>query len=509
MYHKGLTNRKWMIAALGAALVILGARAADALTPEQKCHSAIIKFSRLYEDKRINAVNKCEQNNLKGINVPALDCPTGDVLALDKIGKALALLDKQIATNCCGKDKTCGAGTGDDADLALSAIGWSGLANRCVGGTLDGNKCSIASDCPGGGTCSPADFCPSLENNAACGSIALANPGDITDCVACTGNLATDQSLSFSYDSLKAPGADKPAELCKREMTKATLFYRKSRSFLRICSDKVAKGTLTGPCPDVDTAAKLQNEETKLLSAIAKKCGGADKAFGGGDDLALDLVGAPISCPGLDAPGATPNCNQQLVTVQDWAECLACLNDYKVACADDLAARNAGAYDAECNANCGNGKIDAGETCDDGNVVDGDACPATCAIASCTPSGGQVTVNVNFTAPEPIAGVVVYIDYAEGEVRIPGSGSQQQVQDRIFLQTGDFFTPNDLNYALQVVHFDSSTAAFSGSQLFQIEFDTCTGASVADGDFSCRVLSASSDGTPVDVAGATCTVDVP
>lgn len=28
--------------------------------------------------------------------------------------------------------------------------------------------------------------------------------------------------------------------------------------------------------------------------------------------------------------------------------------------------------------NCGNGAVDAGETCDDGNVTDGDGCSATC-----------------------------------------------------------------------------------------------------------------------------------
>src|SRR5262249_36369819 len=33
---------------------------------------------------------------------------------------------------------------------------------------------------------------------------------------------------------------------------------------------------------------------------------------------------------------------------------------------------------------CGNGFLDPGETCDDGNTVDGDACPANCVIQSCT-----------------------------------------------------------------------------------------------------------------------------
>ena len=33
--------------------------------------------------------------------------------------------------------------------------------------------------------------------------------------------------------------------------------------------------------------------------------------------------------------------------------------------------------------NCGNGVIDAGETCDDGNLSDSDACLSTCVVATC------------------------------------------------------------------------------------------------------------------------------
>jgi cysteine-rich repeat protein len=505
MYHKGFENRKQIVAgAVGVAVLLLGAGGAQAaLTAAQKCHSAIIKASRLYEDTRINALDKCEQDNLKGKNDPPLDCPTGDPVADGKIVKALAKLESTIAKACCGADKTCG----NADDQVLADIGWAGLANRCAGGSRDGDECSSAADCPSG-ACSPADFCPSLENDSACDSIAIADPGDIADCLACTGDLATGESIALSYDSLKAKGSNKPAELCKREAQRATLFYRKTRNLLRVCADKVAKGAIVGPCPDTTTAAKIQNEQSKLLAAVAKKCGGADKAFGGGDDLALDLFGAPVSCPGLDAPGAAPNCSQPLSTVQDWAECLVCVNGYQVACTNDLASRNLPSYAAECNADCGNGKIDAGESCDDGNVVDGDGCPATCAIGACTPTGGTATVNVNYTTPEDIAGVTVYIEYPESEVRIPGQGNQQSVQDRIFLATGDFFNPNDLNYALQLVQIDSSSLPFVGTQLLQIQFDTCTGVSLGGGDFSCRVLSASSPSS-AEVAGATCTVEVP
>src|SRR5262249_18055521 len=34
---------------------------------------------------------------------------------------------------------------------------------------------------------------------------------------------------------------------------------------------------------------------------------------------------------------------------------------------------------------CGNGIVDPGETCDDGNTLDGDNCPSSCVIQTCSP----------------------------------------------------------------------------------------------------------------------------
>jgi cysteine-rich repeat protein len=500
---------------LAVAAALLGGVAAEAqLTPEQKCQSAVLTFSANYERARIRAIDKCEQDNLKGKNSPPLVCPDGDAKAMLKISKALAKMEKLISVKCCGKDKTCGAGSGVDADLPLSAIGWDVFVGaRCVGGVNDGEPCVTDGNCPGGlndlppaGVCVATNVCPNIESSQGC-DLAVAGMQDVAPCLACIGDLATDQAIGFSYASLKAPGADKKLELCKREMKKATLFYDKFRNFMRVCQNKVAKGKLAGPCPDSLTATKLQKEREKLDSFIAKKCGGPDKAFGGGDDFHVDLVGAPISCPGVTVPGGS-NCAEQIETVQDVAECLVCMNEYKTLCAD--AAASPVALPAVCNPTCGNGSIDPGETCDDGNVVDGDGCPSNCVINPCTPPFGTVTAIVNFTAPADIAGATIYIDYPDGEVRIPGTGNQAAVQNRIFLSTGDFFNPNDLDYAVQIVQIDSGGNAFTGSELMQIEFDTCDGASISSSDFTCRVLDAASAGaSPVSVAGVTCSVQVP
>lgn len=514
MYHKGSGNRKWRSgAALAAAALLLGVAAAEAqLTQEQKCQSAVLKASANYERARIKAIDKCQQDNLKGKNSPPAVCP--DAGAALKITKAQEKLAKLIAVQCCGKDKACGVGSGADADLALSAIGWDVFTgSRCVGGVNDGEPCVNDGNCPGGindmppdGVCVPGNVCPNIESSQAC-DIAAAGMQDVAPCLTCIGDFATDQAINFSYAKLKSPGADKKVELCKRELKKATLFYDKFRNFMRVCQDKVAKGKAPGPCPDGLTAPKLQKERDKLLAAIAKKCGGADKAFGGGDDYHPDLLGLPISCPGVTVPGGSA-CAGQIRNVEDFAQCLVCMNEYKVLCAD--AAAGPGTLPAICNPNCGNGAINAGETCDDGNVVDGDSCPSSCVINPCSPPFGTVTALVNFTAPQDIAGATIYIDYPDGQVRIPGTGNQIAVQNRIFLSTGDFFNPNDLDYAVQIVAFDSGGAPFTGSELMQIEFDTCDGASVNSSQFTCRVLdAASAGGSPVPVAGVTCSVQVP
>src|SRR5437016_4864562 len=43
---------------------------------------------------------------------------------------------------------------------------------------------------------------------------------------------------------------------------------------------------------------------------------------------------------------------------------------------------------------CGDGVIELGETCDDGNTMDGDNCPATCVINTCLFSTSILNVDV-------------------------------------------------------------------------------------------------------------------
>ena len=161
---------------------------------------------------------------------------------------------------------------------------------------------------------------------------------------------------------------------------------------------------------------------------------------------------------------------------------------------------------------CGNGLIEGflGETCDDGNTEDGDNCPANCIIETCTPNvGSDFTVDVSFDSGggSNVAGLTLFVDYPEGQVIVPGSGSS--IPSGIITDLPGFALAqaNDLDYALQAALIDSFN--FPDGLAFRIHFETCMGESApTNGDFTCTVLGASDD-TGASVPGVTCTVTVP
>lgn len=87
---------------------------------------------------------------------------------------------------------------------------------------------------------------------------------------------------------------------------------------------------------------------------------------------------------------------------------------------------------------CGNGTIDfdLGETCDDGNTREGDGCPATCNIASCTPGStctGDCGSDGDVTVDEIITGVNIALGTAQLTMcgAFDGNADQQVTVDEI------------------------------------------------------------------------------
>jgi cysteine-rich repeat protein len=153
---------------------------------------------------------------------------------------------------------------------------------------------------------------------------------------------------------------------------------------------------------------------------------------------------------------------------------------------------------------CGDGIVNlaSGETCDDGNTLDGDSCPSTCHVDPCQLPGSQTaTAMVTFstTPPELLSGMTLLVDYPEGAVGIQGSSDDAAVQSHV-MSTSFSVTPNDLDYALRAVLIDPTLAGLSGGTALTIQFDVCTGAALPAADaFSCTVV----DAATVDLASPT------
>ena len=71
-----------------------------------------------------------------------------------------------------------------------------------------------------------------------------------------------------------------------------------------------------------------------------------------------------------------------------WAVCLAVIGlVLSASCGEQVVVR-------ETEASCGNGQVEAGEACDDGNTVNTDGCTLGCTIAAC----GDGTTRTDLTA---------------------------------------------------------------------------------------------------------------
>ncbi len=226
-----------------------------------------------------------------------------------------------------------------------------------------------------------------------------------------------------------------------------------------------------------DTAAELGCEaknaikpDSAVLSACLQK---AETSLGN----AITKADAKGACPGTTLDVATAvsnNCTQPI--------------------AGELPPKAPG---------CGNGVVESnlGENCDDGNTLDGDACPHNCHIDSCTPVGSNsFTASVTYAGPSgtTIAGLGIFVDYPEGQVRNPTFSNAFGVSN----------TVTDVTYG-----FNAEPLKTTGlpKPFMHMNFQLCQGASApVAGDFSCTVNDASDDmGNVVPNNQVSCTVTIP
>lgn len=538
MYHSRSFPR--MILATLGIVAVFGAATAQAADPVTKCRAAIAKSTAKYEQTRLKILQKCEAAIVKSdISGP---CPDGTATAA--IADAAVKLGEKIAKGCCGEDATCG--TSDDVTTP-QALGYGDVcANSATGASCSSVTIADLSDlapciaCNAGGN---VDGLIDVEFD----SLAATMNGDLIKCQLEVGAKANKLFGAVSKENSKCRSRDLGGGSCPGTsdayLGKSVGKIDKTRAkTVAAIQDKCTGFTaadigLPASCPGVLS----QGVVTTNLSESGTQCDNAldDDGDGSindgcpqfspavvgvketacGDSLDNDSDGTiddgcvPLpetSCNDAtdnDQDGKvndgcapkTPSClNASIVTVNDYLDCVTCIAENSLVC-------------PECNY-CGNGVINfsKGETCDDGNVIDGDACPSDCRISSCTLGSEDdiALVDVSFTAPEgtSVAGMTLFLHYPEAAGVIEGSGNIGSGNGTSItnVAAGVSITPNDVDYGLRAVLLNDSLEAITPGRLFTVQLRLCQGVELSGKAFACAIVDAA-DPSLNTVEGVTCT----
>jgi cysteine-rich repeat protein len=281
----------------------------------------------------------------------------------------------------------------------------------------------------------------------------------------------------------------------------------------------------TGPL-DIDVAPPNTGTEASMTLTINNgdtfcvRMGGPAAGEEKKDDALKFLVVSTVPIPMVEA-GCAPVCGNDAVEGTEECDdgnlieadgctsaCTICGNNVVAGpeVCDDGNLISGDGCDANCTPTaCGNGIVAGSETCDDGNTINADNCPSDCIIDGCTPDfGSDRTIDVEVTSGDLVAGLTVFIDYPEGDVRIPGSGGGIPAGTVDNAPFGAFVAANDLDHALRVAVANAGPIA--DGLLFNVHYEDCLPLSVpTPGDFTCTV-EAASDASSAPLPGVTCAV---
>lgn len=386
---------------LTAAVLAVIALSTPASAEPAKCQRAVAKAAAKYEQDRTKTLNLCEQGKIKATLPPSTDCAS-EPTAAGKIAKAAESLRGTIAKACGGKDKVCGVDSDDTEDFPAE-IGFPATCHD-----LDGTGCDgVVADC-----------------------------GDVADCLVCVAGVATDAASGITHGALvPGTGDDKTLSKCQKAISRESAkFLRKKAQTLQKCWDQRLNGKHADVCPDplaaatsparkaAETIAKAEELRTKN---ICKACGGADKACGGLEDIGVAAIGFAASCPDVVAPIRGESCGAigTVTTLAEIDQCVGCVTDHNVDCADRGAVPSLVAYPDECIP---------------------DPPPPSCTSAEVT----VVTSYTPLSAPAYIGGVQASVNYPGPKLDIPGSGTAGSVVARVANLTGvsnGLFSAADLN----------------------------------------------------------------
>ncbi|MCC6763030.1 MAG: hypothetical protein IT293_00060, partial [Deltaproteobacteria bacterium] len=300
---------------VGGALALLMIAASVAHAEPTRCKATVVRNAAKFLQSKATAVANCERDIVLGRLPGSTDCHT-ETRAAAAIAKAADRMRAKIAGACGGADQVCGTPDGDDAP---GAIGWGAV-------------------------------CPNFENGA-CG-MAVAHCGDVVECLQCISGAAIDQAASLFYDGFAPSAPSSDVNRCQREIGRSAIAFMRSKALaLANCWTSVNLGRATGPCPvpgDGRAANAIAKAEARKVTNICHACGGNDGRCDGVSDLTAATIGFASSCPAVTVPGGA-SCAGGITTLQDIVDCVDCVAEFKVDCADRAAVPWGAAYPAECN----------------------------------------------------------------------------------------------------------------------------------------------------------------
>jgi len=479
--HRSL--RRVLALAIGVALGAAGS-AEGAADPAAKCRQAILRGAAKLADARLGALRKCEDAKRAG-KLPALPrCPDEPAVAAG-LAQQTTKLAGAIDKACGGADKRCG---GAD-DVGLAAIAWPSV-------------------------------CPELEGSGC--AAPLATCADVPACVACLADAAVARGVDLAYAPLVLadPKTQKAIVKCQKALTAAATGLADARlaANARCLAARLA-GKHDQPCPfpgDGKAGPALAKARTKAEKNVCKGCGGSDKACGGGDDLARELVGVAPGCPGVGT------CETGIAGYLDLVGCFACSAGARADCALAAAAPGVADYPPACAAVPPTPTPTATST----PTLTPSATPTltpsptpTATPIFCsrdTARSAKVTITITTGGPL-LGGAILALDYDPDHLRLDGVGDDAAVRAAVTDLTagglaskgspsnrdsdGDL-TPDRLRFVL---------LAQNGvlGPILEVTFGVCAGAPTPfAGDLTCTLDQAVAPDGVTKLPAAACTLAV-
>jgi cysteine-rich repeat protein len=370
---------------IDAAIVVVGAEGSPE-TVTSKCQEKIAAQTQKCMDTRLREFNRCKINGLRGSKTqtlyPGADDPFDDAGDLElcmgwdrksQIGRCRTTLFEKIEVNCeCVPRGIAARGACfdvPDPDLAdcldrLTACRSCLAINEGDGLSQD---CDVFDDGEANGTCPPV--LPS------CGDGTLQTPaGEECD------DGALQQDPNSPVDGCGNSCEIDPGYVCQGEPSTCVLS----------CGD----GAL-GPNEDCDDGNLTDGDgcSDNCQTEAGFDCAGApstcDTVCGDGlvrgdeecDDANLQDPNAPLQDP--NAPLQDPNSPLQDPNSPGGDGCSnSCEIEPGYVCQEQAAFLECPGEPSVCALTCGNGVINIGESCDDGNIEDEDGCSSNCQVES-------------------------------------------------------------------------------------------------------------------------------